>query len=596
MNTNIRQMSAKVGAVGMILFSLASLTSCNDDNVIGENPYAGGREPISVKLLDKNPNPASAAASEEVTFYAAGLAKYCHPEENRYDFDFYISDEKAQVLNANDSLVTIRVPENVSSGLAYMVVDNQIFYGPNFKVLGSVSVDEGFSFYKSGGKLTGPTAGDIYGLLPWSGNNELLSRFYLAGDFRKSADLTKDDYRRGGLAMLTNKDGLSKWDTDYFKAANCIYMGVILNDEEDGTIKIQYPKGNGLAYVKDEKKDPGVLLYGLFKKFEDGRYNNPPYNNLNLLKNDLSMATTSRTLNNDEGGTSSVNLPTFMGGTSGEVVRAWGTNKGKIVAVGNFQQHKQIDYDNSAWNSKLSSVEAEYKETYRPTVTRMDKTGVCDTLFRRGAQYTGAMGTIIDACQLDNDDMVLVGEFNAFDGTQVSNIVKLKEDGNIDEAFMAMIGAGADGPINQISYFKATDREYIVMTGQFHTFNGQECDGLVVLNADGSFDPDFKSLGFEGGYPNFAKIVDINGRPKMIVSGTFGKYNGIVRRGFLMLELTGESIQGFNVSGQFSGRIYDAAYSLTSDNMNGVLLVGAFSYFDGQPANNVVMLRVELDQ
>lgn len=596
MNTNIRQMSAKVGVVGMILFSLASLTSCNDDNVIGENPYAGGREPISVKLLDKNPNPASAAASEEVTFYAAGLAKYCHPEENRYDFDFYISDEKAQVLNANDSLVTIRVPENVSSGLAYIVVENQIFFGPNFKILGSVSVDEGFSYYKTNGKLTGPIGGNIYDLLPWSGNNELLSRFYLAGNFRKSSDLKNDDYFRGGLAMVTNKDGQSKWDVSYFKASNCIYLsyGTDNNNADDGVLVS--PKGNGLAYMRDEAKNPSVLIYGFFNKFEDGRYNNPPYNNLNLLKNDMSMATTNRNLANDEGGASTVSLPTFTGGTSGEVVRAWGTTKGQIVAVGNFTLHRQIDYENSLWSSSLSRVEAEYKETYQPTVTRMDKTGVCDTLFRRGAQYTGVMGTIIDACQLDNDDMVLVGEFNAFDGTQVSNIVKLKEDGNIDEAFMAMIGAGADGPINQISYFKATDREYIVMTGQFHTFNGQECDGLVVLNADGSFDPDFKSLGFEGGYPNFAKIVDINGRPKMIVSGTFGKYNGIVRRGFLMLELTGESIQGFNVSGQFSGRIYDAAYSLTSDNMNGVLLVGAFSYFDGQPANNVVMLRVELDQ
>lgn len=590
MNIFYRHAKMKLAGIGLLLLSGGALASCNEDNTIGVDPYAGGREPILVKLLDKKPNPASAEASAEVQFYASGLAKYCHPEENRYDFEFYISDEKAEVLDANDSIVTIRVPENVSSGLTYMVIQNQIFYGPNFKVLGSVSVDEGFSYYKQNGKLTGPSRGGIYGLLPWKGNNELLSRFYLAGDFRKSSS-TKE--KMGGLAMVTNNNGLSNYNTDYFKAKNIFYMMYSSISNPDGSYTSVRTKVNGLTYLKDEEKDPGVLVYGSFYEFEKENGAERPYSNLLLLKNDFSREMTTYTVQTANGESTSKTFHTFVGGTSGEIIRAWGTKDGKIVAVGNFNEHKQLDFEKSFWLNNVSELEGDFKLSYSPTITRMDKTGVYDSLYRKGAQYTGAVGTIADACQMENDDIVLVGDFTSFDGKGVSNVVKVKADGTIDEDFMNRIGNGADGPVLQVSYFKANDREYIVLTGRFRTLNGKECDGLAVLNGDGSFDPDFKMRGFEGGFPNFAKIVDVNGHPKMVVSGTFNKYDGIVRRGFLVLELTGQSIQGFNVSGQFSGKIYDAAYSLTSDNMNGILLVGAFDYFDGQPANSVVLLKIE---
>lgn len=44
------------------------------------------------------------------------------------------------------------------------------------------------------------------------------------------------------------------------------------------------------------------------------------------------------------------------------------------------------------------------------------------------------------------------------------------------------------------------------------------------------------------------------------------------------------------------GEIFDAHYSLTSDNSNGILLVGDFYYFDGQMVNNIVMLKVEINE
>lgn len=61
-----------------------ALAGCNEDeaNSIKEDPYAGGRAPLEVKLLSEKPSPESAGPREQVIFKASGLAKYCHPEED----------------------------------------------------------------------------------------------------------------------------------------------------------------------------------------------------------------------------------------------------------------------------------------------------------------------------------------------------------------------------------------------------------------------------------------------------------------------------------------------------------------------------------
>lgn len=138
----------------------------------------------------------------EVTFKAAGLAKYSHKAENKFDFEFYISDEQCEIAAATDSTLTIIIPENVSSGTTYLVLENQIFYGPYFNVSGSVSVDQGFEFYK-----TGPSHGSIFACVPCRviPNNY---RIYLCGDFEQSKNSSY-----AGLLMVNNEKGLINFGT-----------------------------------------------------------------------------------------------------------------------------------------------------------------------------------------------------------------------------------------------------------------------------------------------------------------------------------------------------------------------------------------------
>lgn len=578
---------------------------CNEDDNIMNDPYSSGREPLKVKLLDKTPSPEAAAAQETVTFYASGLENYCHKEENKYDFEFYIADERATVLEATDSTVTIRVPDNVSSGLTYMVLEEQIFYGPNFKILGSVSIDEGYSYYKKDGKIVGPYSGTIYNCLPWCKNTEQVSGFYMAGDFRKNTDLT---YRWGGLAFVKNKDGLIGYNKTDFKLYDGISLLSKIEEGADGFLHSVKTEVKGLSYM-DDKSNPRVLVYGSFEKVDNTRYKLQQYNNLLLMTNDFQLECENKQFRDSKGIQHTLSVPKFLGGIKEPVLRSWSTSGGKkIVAVGNLTQHILLDYENSSCNIDGDQLYPAFKYTSVGSVLRMDEAGNLDETYRIGDAFTGVGGNIMDACRVTDESAIIVGEMYSFDGKPVPNIVKLNADGIVDEEFLSNIGTGADGAINRVCYYqdKVTGKDYVVLVGAFNYFNGKECWGLAVINSNGEFDSDFViprpqlengtfGTGIEGGRPNFAKIVDINGKPKMVVSGSFTKYGGITRRGFLILELTGEAIQGFNVAGEFSGQLYDAEYSLTSDNANGLLLVGDFMYFDGKRVNNVIMLKLELD-
>src|SRR5690606_11764284 len=91
------------------LYVLAgSLISCDPEiATIGENPYLGGREPLGIGLSNKAPLPEAAYPGDEVVFGAKGLMAWSNPESDRYDFEFYIADEKVEIKTATDSTITI---------------------------------------------------------------------------------------------------------------------------------------------------------------------------------------------------------------------------------------------------------------------------------------------------------------------------------------------------------------------------------------------------------------------------------------------------------------------------------------------------------
>lgn len=532
------------------------------------------------------------------------MAKYSNKDENKFDFEFYISDEQCEIAAATDSTLTIIIPENVSSGTTYLVLENQIFYGPYFNVSGSVSVDQGFEYYK-----TGPSYGSIFACVPWSGNTQQTTEFYLCGDFEQS----KNSWY-AGLLMVNNEKGLVNFGTaNKFALKYGIYGRIYVND--GNTTSSYAAKLSGMDSWKADKESPKALLYGWFNDYErwssvtlDG-FN---FRNVLLVNSDMTVLTEKRKFPDPDGNMKEINIPVFNGGTDmlNGIIRAFSTTDGKIIAVTNSRWHVYTDYENTTCSANGKAIIPAEIYTKIKSVMRMDEYGTLDLEYRRSSvnpeeeALPGADGEIKDACMTNDESIIIVGDLTAFDGKAINNIVKLDKDGIMDDTFSANVGAGADGEINKITYTSYVDgegiaQERIVIVGAFTTFNGKSVPGLAVLNVDGTFDMEFELKAMEGGRPNFAKIVDLTPysdihKPHLVISGTFNKYAGITRQGFLILDMKGNAIQEFNVPGRFYGELYDVQYSLTSDYANGLLLTGDFTSFDGKRMNNIVMLKVDV--
>src|SRR5690606_1553357 len=120
-----------------LFLSLLSLASCGflacdpEIEAIGDDPYQGGRAPLGIALRNQAPSPEAAYPGEEVTFKAKGVLAWANPEVNHYDFEFFIADEKVEIKSATDTSITVIVPANVSSGITHILLQGQVFYGPN---------------------------------------------------------------------------------------------------------------------------------------------------------------------------------------------------------------------------------------------------------------------------------------------------------------------------------------------------------------------------------------------------------------------------------------------------------------------------------
>ncbi|RYZ94742.1 MAG: DUF5124 domain-containing protein, partial [Moraxellaceae bacterium] len=249
---------------------------------------------------------------------------------------------------------------------------------------------------------------------------------------------------------------------------------------------------------------------------------------------------------------------------------------------GNISTYARINY------SESTAVDFVYEYKNVASVIRMKRNGDLDQTYRP-ANGTGAEN-INDAILDENGGVIVVGGFLTFDGKQAHSIVRLAADGQVDDSYSAKIGSGANGSIAMVRYNKHIGKAIIV--GNFTQFNGQPRAGMAILNRDGSLDDTFIPKAMEGGNVNFAAILN---NEKVVMSGTFLKYDRISRPGFLILDKDGASTQRFNVPGTFTGQLYQVVETKTTTGTNGLLLMGDFSRFNGQKINNVVMLEIDFN-
>lgn len=553
-------------------FILAGCESLDDS--ITEDPYGGGKEPLGIKLMAEAPKPEKGYPGDTIVFKAKGLMNLYDENMQDFNFKFYMNEVETPVYAATDSTLTVIVPENISTGLTYLVADNQVFYGPSFTVLGNLTID---SDYKLASQLIG---GAIYDYLE-SQSSGVPHNYYLVGAFR---NIDKTTYN--GLVFVNEQGTPATKNTANYALDYGFVPSIYGSGSEETYI-------SSISYFKDKR----MLITGAFSSFST-YYDNttlmpknqfPTYNVAILEKN--ARADTTHVFFKEFGSISDATkqfqpLGSYNGGTNSAITRSFVTKDQNVILTGNFTQYFRTNY--AEWFSENTETVTDVT-----CVVRTNDEGLLDENYRNKKDgYVGIIDGSINDAYIDSDDgVVLVGTFTSFDNIPVPGIVRLDKDGNVDRSFLANVGTGVDQTILKARYNPSMKKA--VLAGRFTSFDGKSRFGLALIDNSGKLDETFVPKEISGGTFDFGTLLNAN---KIVASGSFRLYDGVPRQGFVVLEPDGTAIQRYNVPGEFSGELFQVIETETSIGNYGLLLIGNITRFNGKAVNNAVMLEADFNE
>ncbi len=157
----------------------------------------------------------------------------------------------------------------------------------------------------------------------------------------------------------------------------------------------------------------------------------------------------------------------------------------------------------------------------------------------------GADNTIqVLALQADSK-IIAGGDFLTFDGVSKKRLVRLNEDGSIDQAFNT--GAGFNKLVTAVI---VQPDQKIIVTGEFTGYNNTSKKRIARLNPDGSNDATFNT-GYGANDDILCAFLQEDG--KILVGGAFTSINWIPRNKIARLNADGSVDTGFSFDGEIEG-------------------------------------------
>ncbi len=278
---------------------------------------------------------------------------------------------------------------------------------------------------------------------------------------------------------------------------------------------------------------------------------------------------------------------------------------GKIVAVGQFTEingenfnnivrfnadgtidhsfHYHSGFDNIIKdlivqsNDKITIIGhfSTYNDTIANKIIRLNPNGSIDPTFNSGLGFNSTPF----AMAVQNDGgIVVVGHFTSYNGYYSNHIIRLLDNGQVDNSFSTGTGFNIDPMAIDIS-----SDNLICVAGYFSTYNDQNCNRVVCINSDGTYNSTFSA----GSGPN-NDIIDIKwySNDKILITGLFSQYNGSPKRGIARLNLDGTLDQTF----QTGYGVFGSPKILLQNN-NKIILSNSISSFNTQVINNIVRIN-----
>lgn len=211
--------------------------------------------------------------------------------------------------------------------------------------------------------------------------------------------------------------------------------------------------------------------------------------------------------------------------------------------------------------------------------------------YREHSQIPGANDAAVQHISLYPHGRILVnGTFEQVNGEDREYIVRLNHDGTIDDTFQ--LGSGiqplfATEPTIAVLDTLVTPDGKAILTGVFDAFNGTPVTGIVRLNEDGSVDPGFAPVFASPSGPFAAGgLVEVDSLGRLAIFGFFQTVNGTPRNALVRLHPDGTVDPSFNFSPSLSG----APNGLRLTSNDELVLGGSGMSLPGYPANNLFRL------
>lgn len=218
------------------------------------------------------------------------------------------------------------------------------------------------------------------------------------------------------------------------------------------------------------------------------------------------------------------------------------------------------------------------------SINRLNPDGSNDVSFDVGTGFYGGPGGYgLWSTALQSDGKILVGgSFSSFNGFSQNNLIRLNTDGSKDESFN--IGSGFNNNGEFIGSIAIQTDGKILVGGDFTTYNGLSQNKLIRLNTDGTKDESFNiGSGFNGN----VRGITIQNDGKILVTGSFNTFNGLTQVSLIRLNQNGTKDNTFNIGSGFN----DGAKTILIQNDGKLLVGGTFTKYQGFDSYRFVRLK-----
>jgi uncharacterized delta-60 repeat protein len=222
-----------------------------------------------------------------------------------------------------------------------------------------------------------------------------------------------------------------------------------------------------------------------------------------------------------------------------------------------------------------------YNGYIRNKIVRINLDGTIDLSFDPGSGFAYSLSDVKDIKIQPDGKILVAGSFNSFNGYNYSGLVRLNEDGSLDNSFVPQTG-GYTFSFNSIDI--QTDGK-IIAGGDF-AYIGTTNVRVVRFNTDGSIDTSFNPNS-TGSATNIEKIL-IQPDGKVLIAGFFSSFNSNQNiKNITRVDEFGIIDSDFNVGSGPSGFIYD----LYLEPDGKILAVGSFTSWNSISQNRIARIK-----